>query len=509
MRQTIQVPMNRVEGDLEIKVELEDNVVTQAWCAGTMYRGFERIMLGRGALDGLVLTPRICGICSTAHLTAAALALDHIAGALVPPDAVRVRNLALMAELLQSDLRHTFLMFAVDLINPRFRQHPMWEEAVGRWAPLRGTTAVEVLEQSKKLLEIVAIVGGQWPHTSFIVPGGIASVPSSAALQQCKHLLRCYRQWFERVVLGCSLERWQSVRSHGELSAWLEERSQQRDSELGFLWRYARKLELESWGRGSGRFLSFGALDLPIDTKLRVPMGARQLILSGMAEGSAVQPFEVAKVTEDLRYSWLGENERQHPSVGETRPYASGEEGEKYSWAKAPRYAGKVVETGPLAEAVVAQSPLIVDLLDREGPSVLLRVLSRLVRTVDMIPAMEMWLSEAGKHKDVYYVKPPDFTSGVGFGLTHAARGALGHWLRLEDRRIAHYQIITPTAWNASPRDNEGQAGAMEQALIGTRVEDASDPVELGVIARSFDPCLVCTVHTLRRNQVLGRVRIG
>ncbi len=509
MNKTIQVPLNRVEGDLEIRAELDDDGrVTKAWCAGTLFRGFERIMLGRGALDGLVLTPRICGICSTAHLTAAALALEHIVGAVVPPDAIRIRNLALMAEHLQSDLRHTFLMFAVDLVHPRFQTSDLWDEAVQRWAPLRGSTTVEVLRETKKVLEIIAIVGGQWPHSSFIVPGGIASVPSSGALQQCKHLLRGYRTWYERTILGCTIERWQGVRSHGELAAWLEERPAHRDSELGLLLRHGRKLGLNAAGRGPGRFLSFGAFDLPPDTKLRVPMGARQLINPGFVKDNQVHPFEQEHIAEHLAHSWAGNQACEHPAQGLTRPYATGAEGEKYSWAKAPRYQGQVVETGPLAEAVVAQSPLFIDLLEREGVSVLLRVLARLVRAVELIPAMECWLNEAGKHNE-FYIPPPSLLHGSGYGLTHAARGALGHWIAIEDSRITHYQVIPPTTWNASPRDNDSVPGAIEQALVGTRVEDPSDPIELGVVVRSFDPCLVCTVHTVNREQPLGRIRVG
>ena len=105
---TINVPLNRVEGDLEVRVELEDGRVTNAWSSGSMYRGFEQIMLGRGALDGLVITPRVCGICGTSHLTSASRALDMIAGVTPPPNAVRIRNLALMAEHLQNDMRHAF-----------------------------------------------------------------------------------------------------------------------------------------------------------------------------------------------------------------------------------------------------------------------------------------------------------------------------------------------------------------------------------------------------------------
>ena len=136
-RKTIEVPLNRVEGDLEVRVELEDGRVAEAWSAGTMYRGIENMLVGRGAHDGLVITPRVCGICGTAHLTAAALALDQVAGVDVPANGILARNLALMTEHLQSDARHAFLMYMGDLLNPVYSDRSFFEEAVRRYRPFK------------------------------------------------------------------------------------------------------------------------------------------------------------------------------------------------------------------------------------------------------------------------------------------------------------------------------------------------------------------------------------
>ena len=116
------MPLNRSEGDLEIHLEMDNEMVSEARSVGTMYRGFENLLKGRAPLDGLVITPRICGICSTSHLKAAVKALDMIAEVSVPDDAIRVRNLTLMAEQLQNDLRHTFLLFTPDFTSPAYRK---------------------------------------------------------------------------------------------------------------------------------------------------------------------------------------------------------------------------------------------------------------------------------------------------------------------------------------------------------------------------------------------------
>ncbi|MBE0467692.1 MAG: nickel-dependent hydrogenase large subunit, partial [Candidatus Desulforudis sp.] len=90
--------------------------------------------------------------------------------------------------------------------------------------------------------------------------------------------------------------------------------------------------------------------------------------------------------------------------------------------------------------------------------------------------------------------------SGTGMGLTEAPRGALGHWITIADHQIANYQCVVPTTWNASPRDDRGQPGPIEQALLGTPVKDPKNPIELVRVVRSFDPCIACAVHCITIN---------
>ena len=216
-------PLNRVEGDLEIHIEVEDGVVAEAWSAGTMYRGFENLLIGRAVLDGLVITPRICGICSTSHLKAAAKALDMFFNVKVPDNAKRIRNVTLITEQIQSDFRHAFLIFMTDFMNPVYEKHPLYAEAVRRYEPLKGETTIQAIQESKKILEIIAILGGQWPHSSFMVPGGVVSMPSTSELTQCQFLLNNFRKWFENRVLGCGIDRWMEVKCKSDLDAWLAE----------------------------------------------------------------------------------------------------------------------------------------------------------------------------------------------------------------------------------------------------------------------------------------------
>ena len=503
----INIPLNRAEGDLEIRVEIEDGIITEAWSAGTMFRGFEEMMRGRGALDGLVVTPRVCGVCSITHLTAAVEALDAIAGITPPDNARRLRNLALMVETIQSDVRQAVLMFMVDFANREaYHNHPLGEEARNRYNPLEGSAAIEVIRESKLLLQMVAIIGGQWPHTSFMVPGGVTSIPDISKILQCRIIFKRFLSWYERSILGCSIERWQEVRNRDDLTAWLDETPAHRESEVGFFLRFAGPAGLHSLGRGPNRFLSYGNFPLPLETAVH---GAGERLLgAGFAVGTDISLFDPAGITEDISHSWFEQGTAPtHPFVGTTRPYASGQSGQLYSWVKAPRYKGEVAETGPLAEMVIAGNPLFRDIMTHDGPSVFARELARLTRPAHLFKPMAIWIDELLERREYpFYSTVKSIPDGEGAGMIQAARGALGHWVKIQDGKIAHYQIITPTSWNGSPRDERGARGAWEEALIGTPIRNIKDPVEAGHVVRSFDPCLVCAVHCLQKAGKRGRL---
>lgn len=506
----INIPINRVEGDLEIRVEVENGTIIDAWSSGTMFRGFEEMMRGRGALDGLVVTPRICGICSLTHLTAAVEALDQISGIVPPDNARRLRNLALTVETIQSDIRQAVLMFMVDFANQdAYSNHPLGQEAYLRYSPLAGRASIEVIRETKRFLQIVAIIGGQWPHTSFMVPGGVTSIPEIAKILQCQIIFERFASWYERTILGCSLERWNEIRSLDDLDAWLDESPSHAESEVGFFIRFAMQAGLDSFGKGPNQFLSYGNFTLPKNTTVKGISG--RFVGAGFARGTTLTPFDSSRITEDCSHSWFEQaDEPLHPFEGKTKPYASGKGSRSYSWVKAPRYAGEVVETGPLAEAVINGNPLFQEMITKNGPSVFARELARMVRPASLLCAMAICINELlDRRKDDFYHSVKVIPDGEGAGMIQAARGALGHWVKIQDEKITHYQIITPSAWNGSPRDGGGVRGAWEEALIGTPIKDIENPVEAGHVLRSFDPCMVCAVHCIKRGKKKKSFTLG
>jgi uptake hydrogenase large subunit len=499
-KRELTLEMNRVEGDLQVKLEIEDGRVSDAWTVGTMYRGFEQLMIGRAPMDSLVITPRVCGICGTAHLAAAAAALERAIQCPIAPNGTRVRNVCLMAEEMQSDTRHAFLMFMTDLCNERYAGNADYAEIVAAFEPFKGRIYREVVVETKKLLEIIALYGGQWPHSSHMVPGGVVSVPNRRNIVKSLGIVDAYRGWYERSILGCSLERWLQVQSLADIEVWLDESPRQRNSALGMYLRFTREIGLQRLGKGSGNMLSYGSFFDP--ETWQPPFGEQRCLrAAGFYDASLgqVQPFAQEHIAEHVKHSWFKDPSGGgglHPFQGETIPsYEPG--GPKYSFAKAPRYAGQILETGCFPELFMAGDPLIRSLYAAEGTNVYGRQLARLHRPVLTLQMIRQTLLELEQQfSEPYYEKPKDVPDGEGFGLVQAARGSLGHWVQFKGGKISRYQIVTPTAWNASPRDDQDRRGHWEQSLIGTPVDD-ENPVELGHVIRSHDACLVCTVHFL------------
>ena len=379
-KRTLSVELNRVEGDLLVKLEIEDGVVTDAWTVGTTYRGFEQLLLGRAKKDALVITPRICGICGTAHLYAAVTALETAMGCAIAQNGTRVRNACLLTEEIQSDARHAFLMFTVDLCGPRYAGHPERDKLHEAFAPFTGRVYRETIVETKRLLEVVAIFAGQWPHSSHMVPGGVVGAQSRRSLVKALSILDGYARWYERTVLGCSIDRWLEVRSLEDLDRWIDERPEHRDGALGLFVRVARDVGLQRLGRGSGSMLSYGAYFDP--ARWQPPFTERHCLRAGGfhdAATSRIEPFSQADVSEHVKHSWYRDHAPAHPWKGETVPSYE-PEGDKYSWAKAPRYRDNVVEVGCFPELFMAGDPLIESLYRAEGVDVFTRQLARLHR---------------------------------------------------------------------------------------------------------------------------------
>ncbi len=460
---TIIDPVTRLEGHLKIKVTVDTvngvQQVVDAWATGTLFRGFESILINRHPADAQHITQRICGVCPTSHGLASVMALDKAYGITAPTNARIMRNLVLGANHIDSHILHFYHLAAPDFIKgpdmPPWQ--PSWDADRRIDAATTNTLVnhyVTALDMRRKAHEMGAIFGGRLPHPPTYIPGGFTTKPSSAMISKFKTYLQ-------------------------EITAFISNTYIPDAEVLAKVYS-----DYKGIGRGYGNLLAYGVFDLD-------SAGTNRLLKRGRVVNGAtsVQTVNVNAITEQVKYSWYADSTANlNPASGVTTPQYPKDPG--YSWLKAPRYQNTAYETGPLARMWVNGDY-------RRGISVMDRHLARAYETYKVAQAMNTWVGQINTSGAVAATKATP-SSASAIGLTEAPRGALGHWLQISGGKISRYQIITPTCWNASPRDGAGAAGPIEKALIGTPVANIDQPVEVVRVIHSFDPCLSCAVHVMR-----------
>jgi hydrogenase large subunit len=474
-------PFARVDGDLRVELDVADGAVASARVVETFYRGFERMLRGREPRDGMVLTPRVCGQCSLAHTSAAARALRSLAGADVPANGLLSLCVMLGIETLVGHLTHLYLSLAPEL--GRLGPHA---GRLDRFAPMTGPSVVGAVAARRELLPILGFFAGKWPNSLSVQPGGSTRPVDQSELARALGILDGFRRFIEGQVLAGSLDEWLSLRREADLQAWTAD-ARHAGSDLAVFIAACLEHGLDRVGHGPGAFLSCGGWE--------TAPGAFWLEPGFFVIDREVrrEPLATERITEQSKHSWreVGAGTSQPPPP----PFPIEHDSEAYSWGKAPRYAGQPVETGPLARLLCAGDPLVLDIVERRGPGAYSRALARIHEVMRLTAQLETWLLAIDPSQPFCSrVVLPE--SGEGLGLIEAPRGTLGHWIRVEGGRIADYQIVTPTAWNFSPRDDAEVPGPVESALAGISVGETAERSALVLwVVKSFDPCLYCSVH--------------
>jgi hydrogenase large subunit len=512
-------PVTRIEGHLKVEAVVENGEVKDARSSGMLFRGLETILRGRDPRDAQRYTQRICGVCPTSHSTAATLNLDSAFGIAdkIPDNGRIMRNLILGAAHIADHILHFYHLAALDYVDvtaiakydgndPVLNSVKAFAERgeLGPFVPryegdYRLSNAaniealahyVKALEMRRKAQEMVAIFGGKLPHNCSIVPGGVSEVPTVDKIASFLWMLNELRDFIDNVYIPDVLMVAEAYSDYFGI------------------------------GAGCGNLLSYGIFDLEGKNP---DLTRRQRLLKQGTTSTALNPsaLDTTKIMEYVKHSWYEDSSSgKHPTSGETRPDAKKNAG--YSWIKAPRYDGKVFEVGPLAGIMVtyasgnAEVKALADpVLSRfkAPPGVMFSVLgrhaARALYTKLVADAMPAWLLQLKPGEPAYVdYEIPEEASGMG--LVDAARGALGHWVEVKDKKIANYQCVVPSTWNLSPRDDKDQPGPVEQALIGTKIKDENNPFEIVRIVRSFDPCIACAVHVITpRGRDLGKIRVS
>ncbi|HHW40265.1 MAG TPA: nickel-dependent hydrogenase large subunit [Syntrophomonadaceae bacterium] len=473
MPKVIVDPVTRIEGHLKIEVEVEGGKVVSAKSSGTLFRGLELILRGHDPRDAQEIVQRICGVCPIGHGTAATLALDDAFQIKPPHNGRIIRNLILGANYIQSHILHFYHLAALDYVKAPDNIPPLAPRYEGdyRLPDAVNTAAVnhylQALEMRKKAHEMLAIFGGRMPGQRAIVPGGVTETVDTEKIVHFKYRLAELIDFIDNVYVPDVLAVADVYKD------WLE------------------------IGAGCKNLLAYGAFPVDDNGTLFFKRGV-------YTEGSEGD-LDPEKITEEVKYSWYNDD------TGGNKPGESvitpepGKDG-AYSWLKAPRYDGKVHEVGPLARMWIGGEPKIRALGDKAF-SVMGRHAARALECQKLAHAMADWVMqlEPGKPTCTPHKVP---NRAEGMGLTEAARGALGHWIKIEGGRIAKYNAVVPTTWNGGPRDSKGQPGPIEQALVGTPVKDPNNPIELVRVVRSFDPCIACAVHVITPGRDVRKFRV-
>lgn len=485
-------PMTRIEGHLAIEVEVDNGVVKNAWSKGMLFRGFEIILKDRDPRDAPIVTQRICGVCPAEHALASSQCLDAAFGADVPDNARIMRNLVAGANFVQSALLHFYHLAALDYLDimaianytgndPKLLAvkakivslvkagdtaplTPRYEpDAFSLNDPATVTEAVwqylQALEIRKRAQEMLAIFGGKMPHHATFVPGGITEKVDAQKIADFKSRLDEITDFVAKVYLPLVLHL-----GTGPL----------------------KPLHELKVGHGHGNFISYGMFDLGKSGDY-----TNRYCKSGVITApdiTRVDPFDPTKLMEAVKYSWYADEcGGLHPSEGKTIP-APKKEG-AYSFVKAPRYDGKPREAGALARMLATQAPEFMKIVTTIGawPSAVARHAARAWECLYVCQGMQEWVMQLKPGEATCnYVEVPE--NGEGMGLVEAHRGALGHFIQIENKKIKNYQCVPATIWNASPRDDKEQRGPIEEALIGTPVPDPHNPINVVRVVRSFDP---------------------
>lgn len=544
-------PITRIEGHLRIQAEVNGGSIKDAWSSSTMFRGIEKILRGRDPRDAWFFTQRFCGVCTTVHSIASIRAVENALGIKAPLNAELVRNLIIGVQAVQDHVIHFYHLHALDWVDitsglkadpaktaalaaslsdwplnsPTYfrgvqerlaafvakgRLGPFgnayWGHPAYRLPPEANLMAtahyLEALDWQREIIKIHAILGSKNPHPQTFLVGGMA-IPldpnSQNALNVDKiaeigELLKKTKTFVEQVYIPDLL----AVASFYK--------------------------EWAGIGGGVGNYLCCG--EYPADNsgkpeRLWLPQG---IILN--RDLSRVHPLDQRKVTESVAHSWYeGDGKGLHPWDGQTEakytgpkpPYEMLDTDQKYSWVKSPRYDGIPMETGPLATVLVAYAAGhpgakgAVDLVLQKlgvGPEALFSTLGRTaargIETLLVARELSNWLNQlvaniGGGDLTIHNNERWDPATwpreAAGYGWHNAPRGSLGHWIRIREQRIENYQAVVPSTWNASPRDERGQRGPYEAALLGTPIADPAKPLEILRTIHSFDPCLACAVH--------------
>ncbi|WP_330981829.1 MULTISPECIES: hydrogenase 2 large subunit [Enterobacterales] len=541
-------PVTRIEGHLRIDCEIEQGKVVKAWSSGTMWRGMEEIVKGNDPRDAWMIVQRICGVCTTIHALASVRAVENALGMEVPVNAQYIRNIIAAAHSIHDHIVHFYQLSALDWVDvtSALKADPQKAadllKGVSEW-PLNSATEFQAVQNKIKALvdsgQLGIFANGYWGHPAMTLPPEVNLIAVAHYLQalECQRdanrivaLLGGKTPHIQNLAVGgvanpinldapgvLNLERLMYLKSFIDRLGDFVEQVYLVDTAI-IAAHYPQWLEM---GKGADCYLCVP--ELPVDSKSETYLLPGGFLENGVFRSILTQQdaYLHRGIEESGKHAWYQDDKPLAPWEGLTRPnYTGWQEDGKYSWVKAPTFYGKTVEMGPLAWLLCSlnaehkptqqiftrftglfKTLTGTALKPEQLHSTLGRVAGRTVHACVLHQTLsQQWqalVDNIGKG-DLQTFNPPviPLTGEIrGVGFIEAPRGSLSHWVVIKDGKIANYQAVVPSTWNAGPRNFNDEPGPYERSLVGTPVSDPEKPLEVVRTIHSFDPCMSCAVH--------------
>jgi [NiFe] hydrogenase large subunit/hydrogenase large subunit len=549
-------PITRIEGHLRIEAQADDGRITSAWASSTQFRGLEIILQGRDPRDAWAFAQRICGVCTVVHAVASCRAVEDALDITIPPNANIIRNLIHGMQYVQDHVIHFYHLHALDWVDvvSALSADPADTAAIARkvssWSNNSDTYFREVQQRLKTFVaagKLGIFANGYWGHPAYKLPPAVnllAVAHYLEALDWQRDVIRLHTVFGGKnphpnflvggMASAINLDSRATINAERLTDIHdMIARAQRFVEQVYFPDLLAIAGFYKEWagiGGGTGNYLACGEFPETDVRDLAWLYFPRGIILG--KDLSKVHPYDHKLVQEYINSSWYeyskGDDAGLHPWEGETRakytgpptPWTYLQGQKKYTWMKAPRYDGKPMEVGPLARMLVAYASghadvraMVKQVTDTlgVGPQALFSTLGRMaargIETVLIARRLSHWYDalvariKSGDIRTFNGVKrePAKWPAKAqGYGYLEAPRGALGHWVQIENQKIARYQCVVPSTWNCSPRDGRGVPGPYEAALTDNHpLVKPDQPLEILRTIHSFDPCMACGVHVL------------
>lgn len=560
-------PITRIEGHLRAEVIVgDDGVVQDAFVSSTLWRGLEVIAKGRDPRNIPLMMQRICGVCTYSHYLKSTMAVEDALGIKIPYNAELVRTLMNAALFLHDHVVHFYHLHGVDWVdivsalsadeakasklafkysdNPigtgenelkkvkekvaKFAKNPQglgpfanayWGHKTFRLTPEQNLIALshylKALEIQRTAAQMMAVFGAKNPHPQSLAVGGVT----------------CVMDILNPARMGEYLVKFQTIADFVNNAYYAD-----------------IVMAAEMYKTEPSVMKPMGVKNFMAHKEFMIGRG-EYLFSSGIImNGDLSKVFEIDedKITEEATHSWYKDDEPQHPYDGTTNPNYTGfvdgdtvgadgkmvhskmiNEKEKYSWIKSPRYNGEPMEVGPLASILVGYASgnkkvqtVVNDFLATTGvPAAAL--FSTLGRTAGRMLQAKLVADNAliAFNNLIENLKVDQETCATytidkdkeykGRGIGDVPRGMLSHWIRIKNGVVENYQAVVPSTWNAGPIDSKGSKGPYEADLIGLKIEDLTQPLEIIRIIHSYDPCIACAVHVMNtKGKTLSQYKI-